>query len=175
MPFLSTHMTLWRYFTSAQVLRNKKLYPWWRIEKRPFWNPLLRDNPYVIPKGGWHFSFLMGPEAIDEKLKDYSSKRYQKVRLHQIKNAVENKEDMRGAQIATMKIVPIDESFPRYVQARCQELEPWIEPYTAPEKESDQTVNVVCMKWGTLYPASYVNILHQAVMEHLSLSHRLCA
>ena len=27
---------------------------------------------------------------------------------------------------------------------------------------------VLCMKWGTLYPASYVNVLYRAVQKHLS-------
>ena len=171
-PFLSTHMTLGKYFTTAQVLRNKKLYPQWRIDKRPFWDPLLRDNPHVIPNGGWHFSFLMGPEAIYDKIQDYSSKRYRNIPLSQIQRAVERKEDMRGGHIASMKVVPIDESFPRYLQDRRQELEAWIEPYDAPQTLPEQTVNVVCMKWGSVYSSAYVNILRQAVMEHLSLPHR---
>lgn len=33
-------------------------------------------------------------------------------------------------------------------------------------------VNVLCMKWGTKYPAEYVNKLHKAVGRHLSLRHR---
>ncbi len=31
---------------------------------------------------------------------------------------------------------------------------------------------VLCMKWGTLYPASYVNVLHSAVRRHLSVPFR---
>ena len=33
-------------------------------------------------------------------------------------------------------------------------------------------VNVVCMKWGTLYGADYVNALFRGVQKHLSLKHR---
>lgn len=33
-------------------------------------------------------------------------------------------------------------------------------------------VNVVCMKWGTLYGADYVNALFAGVRQHLSLKHR---
>lgn len=36
--------------------------------------------------------------------------------------------------------------------------------------ESDRVV--LCMKWGPLYPAAYVNVLYNAVQAHLSLSHR---
>ncbi len=31
---------------------------------------------------------------------------------------------------------------------------------------------VICMKWGTLYSADYVNVLYRAVRDHLSLPHR---
>lgn len=31
---------------------------------------------------------------------------------------------------------------------------------------------VICMKWGTVYPAQYVNILYRAVQRNLSLPHR---
>lgn len=31
-----------------------------------------------------------------------------------------------------------------------------------------QTRNVICMKWGTLYSAAYVNVLYRAVRAHLS-------
>lgn len=31
---------------------------------------------------------------------------------------------------------------------------------------------VMCMKWGTLYPSVYVNVLYRAVRAHLSGSHR---
>ncbi len=33
-------------------------------------------------------------------------------------------------------------------------------------------VNVVCMKWGTLYGPEYVNVLRNMVARHLSLPHR---
>jgi len=32
---------------------------------------------------------------------------------------------------------------------------------------ADSPVNVLCLKWGTRYPASYVNILHASVRRHL--------
>lgn len=35
-----------------------------------------------------------------------------------------------------------------------------------------EPVNVVCMKWGTLYSAHYVNVLRAMVKRHLSRSHR---
>ena len=31
---------------------------------------------------------------------------------------------------------------------------------------------MVCLKWGTPYPAEYVNVLHRAVAEHMSYPHR---
>jgi len=37
--------------------------------------------------------------------------------------------------------------------------------------ETPQTI-VVCLKWGTAYPAHYVNVLHRAVAAHLTAPHR---
>lgn len=36
----------------------------------------------------------------------------------------------------------------------------------------DTVCNVLCIKWGTKYPAEYVNKLHSMVERHLSLPHR---
>jgi len=35
-----------------------------------------------------------------------------------------------------------------------------------------EQVNVLCMKWGTKYPADYVNRLQRMVAKHLSIPHR---
>ncbi len=34
------------------------------------------------------------------------------------------------------------------------------------------TVNVVCMKWGTMYDGPYVNNLFSMVQRHLTIPHR---
>jgi hypothetical protein len=40
--------------------------------------------------------------------------------------------------------------------------------FTASETEMNSLKTVICMKWGTLYPASYVNVLYHAVRRHIS-------
>ena len=128
-PFLSTHMTRMRWFRGAESLRGrKKLYPFWRIDKRPFWDPLYRHNPHIIKDGGWHFSFLMSPEDILDKIKDYSSKRYRcpGIDRDSICQAIQNSEDLRGVHAGKMIAEPIDESFPFYIRSRQQQLAPWI-------------------------------------------------
>ncbi len=35
-----------------------------------------------------------------------------------------------------------------------------------------EQVNILCMKWGTKYPADYVNRLQRMVAKHLSIPHR---
>lgn len=37
--------------------------------------------------------------------------------------------------------------------------------------ETEKPVNVICLKYGTRYPAHYVNILHASVKKHLSRPH----
>ena len=43
---------------------------------------------------------------------------------------------------------------------------------TFPGKQAKRPVSVVCLKWGTPYPAEYVNVLQRAVSDHLSYQHR---
>lgn len=45
-------------------------------------------------------------------------------------------------------------------------------PVSSAVTPDDAVVNVVCMKWGTLYGANYVNALFNGVRKHLSLKHR---
>ena len=45
-------------------------------------------------------------------------------------------------------------------------------PVSSAVTSDDTMVNVVCMKWGTLYGADYVNALFRGVQKHLSLNHR---
>jgi hypothetical protein len=45
-------------------------------------------------------------------------------------------------------------------------------PISSAVTPDDAVVNVVCMKWGTLYSAEYVNALFRGVRQHLSLKHR---
>lgn len=37
---------------------------------------------------------------------------------------------------------------------------------------TNEPVNVICMKWGTKFPALYVNRLHSMVSRHLKRPHR---
>jgi len=39
-------------------------------------------------------------------------------------------------------------------------------------KQKQEVVNVICMKWGTKFPAHDVNVLHAMVKRHLTLPHR---
>jgi len=41
-----------------------------------------------------------------------------------------------------------------------------------PDAEPTESVNVVCLKWGTRYGADYVNRLHRMVAAHLTRPHR---
>ncbi len=43
---------------------------------------------------------------------------------------------------------------------------------TFPGKQAKRPVSVVCLKWGTPYPAEYINVLQRAVRDHLSCQHR---
>ena len=41
------------------------------------------------------------------------------------------------------------------------------QPSTSPHTDTAQTVNVICIKWGTKYGPDYVNKLQSMVQRHL--------
>ncbi|MES9859034.1 MAG: hypothetical protein ABW166_20920 [Sedimenticola sp.] len=69
-PWFGTRAVLYKNFRSAQEMREvkAKVYPWWRIDKG--------KNPHIIENAGWHFSFLMTKEMIEEKLLSYTHQEY---------------------------------------------------------------------------------------------------
>ncbi|MEJ1354030.1 MAG: hypothetical protein RPU39_04975 [Candidatus Sedimenticola sp. (ex Thyasira tokunagai)] len=69
-PWFGTRAVRYNDLKTPQNVRNvkAKIYPWWRINKG--------KNPHIIENGGWHFSFLMTEEEIEEKLGAFSHQEY---------------------------------------------------------------------------------------------------
>lgn len=73
----------------------------------------------VIKDAGWHFSYLMNEEQIAAKIKAFSHQEFnlaQFTSTERIKERVDAMVDLFDRKSATMKVVPIDDSFPRYLQ-----------------------------------------------------------
>lgn len=96
--------------------------PWWgsKILRRKFvYNPSehrfhTRAAKYLY-KGGWHFNFWGGPEAIREKIKAYAHQEFNNPGvLNNIENQLMNNKDVLGREYQ-YAVVPLDDSLPRYV------------------------------------------------------------
>lgn len=73
-------------------------------------------NPTVIEDGGWHFSFIISPEKIREKMLAYGHGELNTEKftnLNYIKERINNHKDIFSD--TNLKKVEIDESFPRYI------------------------------------------------------------
>ncbi len=95
-----------------------KHYPLWRIDK---------INLQIINNGGWHFSYLLDPEKISEKIKSFS---------HGEDNINENTEiDNINKKLKNLKHptknyklqkVVLDNSYPDYVFKNKNKFKNWI-------------------------------------------------
>lgn len=79
---------------------------------RRWWH---KTNAQVIADAGWHFSYLMTPEQIRQKIESFS---HQELNLPQytdveaIRRRLANREDLFGMG-RSFQLVPLDESFPK--------------------------------------------------------------
>ena len=109
----------YKYFQNAQTtreFRNKNI-PWWRIDKKM--------NRYIEEDGGWHFTYLMSPEEIRNKLQKFDHEiihllknNYDKkslTNLDEIKKRISNFEDPYGRKDVKLINVEIDKNYPKYI------------------------------------------------------------
>ena len=118
--WIGTRGCEYRYLTSPQKLRFMKFkkYPIWRIDK---------VNLQLISDGGWHFSYLMDPEKISEKIMSFS---------HGEDNTLENTElsKIREKLIRLnhptknhkLEKVVIDKTYPEYIYKNEFKFKKWI-------------------------------------------------
>lgn len=123
--FLISRIVRYKDFRSAQKLRRckPKRYPWWRIDKP--------KNPQIIRCGGWHFSYLNRPENIRAKIRAFAHQEYNTPHftdLRHIEACIAQGRSLLDTQ-QKFRVVPIDDTFPRYVQENLDILHPWIAPW----------------------------------------------
>ena len=84
-----------------------------------------------IRNGGWHFSWLMTPEQIIEKLSCFSHTEYDTPEIKNVDNmlaAIRNGRDIMGKG-EQFRLVEIDHTFPRYLQENLDRFRDWyVEP-----------------------------------------------
>ena len=99
-----------KHLKSPQWLRNKKvkLYPFYRFDKIN-WN--------IINNGGWHFSNIMTPYDISEKIKSFAHSEFNTpefTNIENIKEKIESKKDLFGRKFEFEKITQ-EKDLPKYI------------------------------------------------------------
>ena len=112
-------------YQGSRIIKRKylkgKITPQWlryQYTKRiKFWQ-LHRyiTNPTVINDGGWHFSFVISPEKIKEKMMAYghgelNTKKFTDIEY--IKHRIDNHKDIFSEN--ALEKVKLDETFPKYI------------------------------------------------------------
>ena len=110
-----------KYLKSPQWLRNQK------IKKKSFFS-LLNINWNIIKNGGWHFSYLMGPNQIRDKIMsfghaEYNDEKYTNIAT--IKDKINKNLDLYNRD-QTYEKVNFDNSFPLIIHENKIKLKEWI-------------------------------------------------
>ena len=118
--WIGTRMCLKKNFPLPQKLRNMKFkkYSFWRLDK-----PRIQ-----IIKGGWHFSFLLKPEDIINKIKSTSHGEYNNETFTDkkwIEKKMSENQDFlnRGYKL---KKININFEYPEYIVNNYKKLTKWI-------------------------------------------------
>ena len=108
-------------FFKFRLLKVKNLqYPFWRFDKE--------KSIQLINNGGWHFSYLMSPSEILNKIKSMAHTEFNKVKFANIENIesnIKNGLDLFDRKIPFKKVL-IDETYPKYIRDNVQLYKDWI-------------------------------------------------
>ena len=124
-PWEGTRITKKKNLKSIDFLRQKILaknlkYSILRFDKE--------RSIEILNNGGWHFNYLLKPEAISNKLKTFAHTEFNNEKytdLEKIKDNINNLKDLFNRGNKFQK-VNIDESFPRYIIQNKKEYKEWI-------------------------------------------------
>ncbi len=86
----------------------------------------------IIENGGWHFSYLGGVKKIVEKLEAFAHTEYNKPQYkdeHALAAAIAKGEDIFGRGFS-YSFVPVDNTFPEYIQINSDKYKDLIYPLT---------------------------------------------
>ncbi|MBN1816753.1 MAG: hypothetical protein JW828_05300 [Sedimentisphaerales bacterium] len=111
-----------------------------------FLNQLTRDLQYfrgarrnMVSQGGWHFSYLGGVEAIRDKIAAFSHtecNRPQFTNAEHMESCLAESRDLFYRIGCDYKVIPLDESFPRYLVEHQDRFAPLIKPVEGHQKLS---------------------------------------
>ena len=94
----------------------------------PFWKFYKEKSIQKINKGGWHFSYLMSPKTISEKIKNSGHIEYNSSNFTNIKNIQKKIKEFKDLFDRNMRLkkVNINKSYPQYILHNKNKLKRWI-------------------------------------------------
>ncbi|MBN1124084.1 MAG: hypothetical protein JXA82_03690 [Sedimentisphaerales bacterium] len=117
-----------------------------------FLSQVTRDLQYyrgarrkMVSKGGWHFSYLGGVEAIQDKIAAFSHTecdRPQFTNAEHLESCLAGSKDLFYRIGCDYKIIPLDESFPHYLVQNQDRFSHLIKPVDAHQKLSHPNPSV---------------------------------
>ncbi len=116
-----TKMCKKKHLKNPQWLRKQKV-------KRFSLIRFFKINWNIIYNGGWHFTFLMKPDEIQNKIKSYAHAEFnidEFTNLKNIEKKIRNNEDIFGRNQYYEKI-EIDKTYPDYIKNNFNKLKDWI-------------------------------------------------
>ena len=108
-------------FFKFRLLKTKNInYPLWRIDKE--------RNIEIIKNGGWHFTYLMTPKEISNKIKNMAHTEFKKSEfknVSNIKKKIKNLKDPFNRNFL-LKKTKIDNTYPNYIIKNKKLFKDWI-------------------------------------------------
>lgn len=96
-----------------------RIAPWGMVKDQAasYWR-MVEDLP-ILPKGGWHFSYLGGAENIVKKIDAFSHQEFNTPEINNVDRITEKMNEGKDLFDRDMKFefVPIDSTFPSYINA----------------------------------------------------------
>jgi len=112
-----------KFFKDAQSVRELRVknISKWRIDQK--------IKRYIVKDGGWHFSYLMSPNKIKQKLNTFAHSEFNKKKfknLEYIKKKIHNHEDLFQREGMKFTKVDIDYTYPDEIFQNQNKYKKWI-------------------------------------------------
>ena len=107
-------------FMRQKVLKKNLKYSFWRFDKE--------KNLQLINDGGWHFSYLMSPEQIKNKIKTFAHTEFDRDEFTDINNInkqIKSLKDIFNRKVNYSK-VEFDENYPEYILKNLDKFKEWL-------------------------------------------------
>jgi beta-1,4-mannosyl-glycoprotein beta-1,4-N-acetylglucosaminyltransferase len=112
----------YRLFQSAQKTREL------RVKKISFFRIDQKIKRIILEDGGWHFSYLMDPLQIKNKIMNFAHKEYKKFnKINHIRKMIKEKKDLFNRTNLKYKTVKIDNTYPYEIISNQKKYKKWIE------------------------------------------------